>query len=172
MVPHSTFVAQPAVAFDILLKACDEALDHSVTIGVDSTTKQLSDSERFLTILSALRDASAPASFPPNLLTHVSFSVLTVASDVDMLDILECCSGMAFTHTETKMRGVMIAVITGTVQQWRDATVTGSKHWQSSIRVGFNQIHDLFVQVGLCSVWSSYEQKVQTDGTYQLIEYK
>lgn len=172
MIPHSVFVAQPAVEFDILLATCNKTLDYKVTTGIDTTARKLSDSERFLSILAAIRDPEAPAGFPPNLLTHVSFSVLTVSSDDDMMDILESCSGMSFTYAETRVRGVLVAVITGTMQQWRDAIVTGTKHQQSTIRAGFNQLHDLFVQVGLCSIWNDYEQKPQDDGTYVLLEYK
>lgn len=172
MIPRSIFIAEPAVAFDTLLTACNEALDHKVTVGVDSTAKKLSDSERFLSILAAIRDAKAPVGLPPNLLVHVSYSVLTVASEPDMIDILEACSGMPFTYAETKIRGVLISIITGTMQQWRDAVVTGTKHYQTVIRAGFNQIHDLFVQAGLCQIWNDYEQKIQDDGTYVLLEYK
>ncbi len=169
---RSTFIAQPSVAFNVLLQVCDEVLEHKVTTGVDNTAKNLSDAERFLSILAAMRDEQAPAGLPPMLLAHVSFSVLTVADEVDTLDILESCSGMAFTHTETKMRQVLVVVITGTVQQWRDAIVTGTNHKQQTVRVGFNQIHDLFVQEGLTAVWNDYEQKPQDDGTYLLLEYK
>ena len=89
-----------------------------------------------------------------------------------MMDILEACSTMAFTYAETKMRGCLVAVITGTIQQWRDAIVTGTQHSQATIRGGFNQMHDLFVQVGLYQIWSDFEQKAQDDGSYTLIEYK
>lgn len=172
MVPKSIFVAQPAVAFQVLLQACAEALGHSVTDAVDSTPKILSDSERFLSILAAMKDEQAQTGFPPNLLTHVSFSVLTIAPDVDMIDILECCSGMSFMTAETTARGVMISVTTGTVQQWRDAIVAGTNHQQPIIRKCFNDIHNLFVEVGLAAVWNKYEQKPRDDGSYKLIEYR
>lgn len=172
MIPRSIFIVRPSISFDILLKACDEALDHKVTIGIDATSKKLSDTERFLSILSAMRDSHASVEFPPSLLTHVSFSVLTVADSLDMIDILEACSGMSFTYSETKLRNTLITIITGTMQQWRDAIVTGTKHQQAVVRAGFCQIHNLFVQAGLCSVWHNYEQKPMDDGTYKLLEYK
>lgn len=172
MIPTSTFIVQPGIAFGILLKACDEVLDHKVTQGIDNTEKKLSDTERFLSILAAMRDVEAKAGLTPNLLTHVSFSVLTISSEADMMDILEACSTMGFTYAETKMRGCLVAVITGTIQQWRDAIVTGTQHSQATIRGGFNQMHDLFVQVGLYQIWSDFEQKAQDDGSYTLIEYK
>jgi hypothetical protein len=168
----SIFIVQPAVAFPALLQACSEVLDHPVTTGVDQTSKRLSDAERFLSILAAMQGAGAKVSLPPNLLTHVSFSVLTVAAEADIIDILECCSGMPFMPAETKLRGALVAVLTGTMQQWRDAVVTGSLHAQPVIRQGFNQVHDLFVRVGLSSIWNDYEQRPQDDGTYLLLEYK
>jgi len=168
----SIFIAQPNVSFDILLKACADTLDHKVTESIDNTLKQLSDSEKYLSILAAIRDANASVNLTPNLLTHITFSVLTVATDVDMMDVLEACSGMAFTHAETKMRGGLIAVITGTMQQWRDAIITGSQHSQGIIRGGFDQLHDLFIQAGLGTVWNDYESQTQSDGTYKLIEHK
>jgi hypothetical protein len=172
MIPRSIFVAQPAVAFSVLLDTCNEILDHSVTAGIDATARQFSDAERFLSILAAMREQDAPASLAPNLLTQVSFSVLTVSDGADMMDILEACSGMAFTHAETKLRSILVAVITGTVQQWRDSIVTGTQHLQPTIRHGFNQLHDLFVQAGLGTVWNDYEQKIHDDNSYTLIEYK
>lgn len=165
------FIAQPAVEFNTLLATCNEAFDHSVTTGIDSTEKNLSTSEKFISILSYMRDPNASVGLIPNLLTHVSFSVLTVADDMDILDILEACSGMAFTYAPTKHRSILMAVITGTVQQWRDAVVTGTKHQQATIRSAFNQIHNLFVEAGLYAAWNDYVQKPQDDGTYKLIEY-
>jgi len=172
MTPKSIFIAQPSIAFNELLNACDQALSHKVTSGVDNTPKKLSDTERFLSILAAIRDADAAVGLPPNLLTHVSFSVLTVATEQDMMDILEACSGMAFTFTETKARGALMSVITGTVQQWRDAVVTGTNHRHPEIRLGFNEIHQLFVEAGLTAVWSNFEYHPNGDGSYLLIEYK
>jgi hypothetical protein len=172
MLPKSIFISQPSVAFSALLGACDELLDYSVTRGIDNTSKRLSDSEKFLSILSSFKGDIPATGFPPNLLTHVSFSVLTAACEADMMDILESCSGMPFVYAETKMRSIIATVITGTMQQWRDAVVAGSNHAEHSIRSCFNQIHDLFVQVGLHSVWDDYEQQPGSDGTYGFIEYK
>lgn len=172
MIPQSTLINAPSVDFSTLINAADKVLGRSVCEGVDKTSKNLSDAERFLSILAALKDVQSPVGLPPNLLTHVSFSVLTMASDLDMMDILESCSGMPFTQTETTMRGVVLAVISGTLQQWRDAVVTGAQeHQQPNVRVGFNQIHNVFVAAGLGSCWNSYEQKPLNTG-YTLLEYK
>jgi hypothetical protein len=169
---QSMFISSPSVAFQALLQACHESLTHAVTEGINSTIKNLSDTERFLTILAAIRDPKAKPGFPPNLLNHASFSILTFAPMEDTLDLVEVCSGMPITHAPTKLRNMLMVVTTGTLSQWRDAVVTGTEHSEFSIREGFNEIHNLFVQANLNSVWNDFEQKPQSDGTYKLIEYR
>lgn len=172
MVPQSTLITAPSVEFGKLISACEQALGRSVCEGVDNTSKKLTDAERFLSILSAMKDSNSPVGLPPHLLAHVSFSVLTIAGELDMADILEVCSGMPFCYTGTKARGVVMLVITGTLTQWRDAVVSGSGANQvSSVRMGFNQIHNLFVGHGLGPIWNDYEQKPLNDG-YTLLEFK
>ena len=62
----------------------------------------------------------------PSLLTHASFSVYVAADDCDMLDILQSSAGMPFVMANTMANNVKIAVITGTLAQWRDAVTSGS----------------------------------------------
>ena len=171
MIPHSVLITQPSVNFDQLIGTCSEALDHNVSAGVDNSIKQLSDAEKYISILLAMKGVSSQVHLAPSLLSHISFSVLTAAEDVDMMDMLESCSGMAFVVTETSRRGMLLAVVTGNMQQWRDSIVTGTQHTQPTIRAGFDCIHNLFVQAGLGSVWNSYQQKQNDDNTYTLIEY-
>jgi hypothetical protein len=171
MVPQSTLVTAPSVQFGTLISICEQAMDRSVCKGVDNTSKHLSDAEKFLSILASLKDITSPVGLPPNRLTLVSFSVLTIASDLDMLDILEACSGMPFIQTETSMRGMNLSIISGTLHQWRDAVVSGSHSKQPNVRLGFNQMHNLFVGVGLGQVWNKYEQQPLDKG-YKLIEFK
>lgn len=172
MVPRSVLISKPDVDFDTLINACQQALGRSVSIAVDNTSKKLSSAERFLSILSAIKDEHAGVELSPHLLPHASFSVLTVADDLDILDMVEACSGMYVVKVETTKRGVIIAVISGTMQQWRDAVVTGSQTFQPDIvRLGFNEIHNLFVGAGLGAVWNDYQQQPLREG-YSLIEFR
>ena len=72
-----------------------------------------------------MRDKKAPAGFPANLLSHVLFSVFLVADECDFIHILERCSGMSFVAADTTLQGVMAAVVSGTLAQWRDAVAAG-----------------------------------------------
>ena len=133
--------------------------------------RELSEPEKFLSCLAALRDQKAPAGLTPNLLSHVSFSVFVVADERDMLDILERCAGMPFVTAETTVRGVTAAVVTGTLAQWRDAVAAGSVHEaEPSVRAGFNKVYGLFCGAGL-NVWGDYRTREAPDRTL-LLEYK
>jgi hypothetical protein len=159
MIPHSALVTQPSLAIEQLVLACTQLFNHKVAAGIDSSPRNLSDAEKFLAILAAMREPGAPASLPPDLLKHVTFSVLTVAEERDLVDILTICSGMSTTVAETKGRGIMAVVVTGTLDQWRDAVVTGcNQRSQFEVCSGFNQIHSLFVGAGLGAIWKGYKQ--------------
>lgn len=171
MIPRSQLITIPSVEFNTLITVGKQALGRSVCEGVDRTSKKLSDAERFLSILAAFKDLNAPVSLPGNLLAHVSFSVLMAALEYDVLTILEVCAGMPFTQTETVSPGISLAVISGTLLQWRDAVVVGCNHQSDEVRLGFNQLHSLFVEASLGAVWNDFEQR-QVDEGYILIEYR
>ena len=126
MNPEVLLITTPAVNFRAFLGACLQVLGYSPARSADASPRELSEPEKFLSCLAALRDQKAPAGLAPNLLSHVSFSVFVVADERDMLDILERCAGMPFVTAETTVRGVTAAVVTGTLAQWRDAVAAGS----------------------------------------------
>ena len=58
------------------------ALGYSPAAASDSCSRQLSDAERFVSLLAAVRDSEASCGFIDSLLSHVSFSILLAASEV------------------------------------------------------------------------------------------
>lgn len=144
-------------------------MDHNVAEAVDASVKQLSDSEQFLSILASIRAPGSPTGLPSDLMPHVKFSVLTVADEQDMLDILQICSGMNIVIGETKSRHVLVTVMSGTLNQWRDSVVLGCGENQNpDLRTWMNQVHGLFVNAGLGDVWHCYNRKEVGDDTFLL----
>lgn len=165
--PRPFLITRPAVDFGTFLGLTNQALGYSLATASDSTRRELSDSERFLSCLAAMKDADAPVGLLPKLYRHVCFSMLVIAEEADLLDILEAC-GSAFVVSNTIARGVQIAVVTGTLDSWRDAVVTGSSpSVQTPVRDCFNKIHGLFVAEGL-NVWSDYKSRTAPDQTFYL----
>ena len=171
MQPKVLLVTTPSVDFRAFLGACVQVLGYSPATAADASPRDLSEPEKFLSCLASLRDQQAPAGLTPNLLSHVSVSAVGGADERDMLDILERCAGMPFVTAETLARGVLAAVITGTLSQWRDAVAAGSvREAEPSVRAGFNKVYGLFCGVGL-NVWSDYRAREAPDCTL-LLEYK
>ena len=169
--PEVLLISAPSVDFDTFTGACQETMGYSPLRAADSPGRDLSEAEKFLGCLATFRAQQVPASLPPNLLSHVSFSVFVVAGEEDMFDILERCAGMAFVSTEMKERRMFAFVISGTLAQWRDAVAAGSvREAKLSVRAGFQKVYDLFCDMNV-NVWGDYNASKAPDGTL-LLEYK
>jgi hypothetical protein len=165
--PEVQLVTTPTVNFPSFLATSDTILGYSPARAADASRRDLSGPEKFLSCLAAFKDQNARVGPTPNakFLSHVSFSAFVVAEERDMRDILECCSGMSFVTTDTLISGVLAAVITGTLAQWRDAVAAGFVHEaEQTVRAGFHKIYGLFLGMNL-NVWSDYDIRDATDGT-------
>lgn len=159
MTPNAVLIQQPSIDFTKFLGLSHQALGRSPAKAVDGSRAKHSDAERFLSCLAALRDPNAPIGLSPNLLTHVSFSVFIAADERDLIDILEAAAGMPFVQAETQIQYAHIAIVTGTLAQWRDAVRSGaSTQAEPNVRLCFNKIMGLFEQAGL-NVWTDMVKK-------------
>ena len=168
MKSSAILVNRPCIDFKTFLGLSIHALGYNPAKKADDCKRDVSDTERFLSCLAAIRDQKNPAGLVPNLLTHVSFSVFLACEDRDMIDVLQCAAGMSFVVADTVLRGAQVAVITGTLAQWRDAVCNGCKAGAGpEVRNCFNQIHTLFSDSGL-DVWTDFRLRTTPDATYYL----
>ena len=171
MTPSAILVQQPSIDFPTFLLHTEQALGYSPGTASDASPLQLHDAEKFMSCLAGMKDQGAPVGLPPHLLTHVSFSMLVCAEDRDMQDALEYCSGLPFTVADTVARGVQIAVITGSLAQWRDAVISGCQFAvEPTVRALFNHVLSLFESVNL-NVWKDCERK-QSGQTFLLEDHR
>jgi len=172
MNPSAVLIAQPAIDFRTFIGLTHKVMGRSPAEASDATRRELSDAEKFLSCLASLRDAKAGVGLSPHLLAHVSFSAFIGSDDRDMLDILQCCAGLPFVTAETSVRGMQIAVVTGTLAQWKDAVVSGCRRDVSPpVRHCFNKLYGLFTGVGL-NVWADFSTRTTSDQTFLLLEDK
>jgi len=168
MLPAVIIIQRPTVDMAAFIGISHKVLGRSPAAAIDACPRKMSEAERFLSCLAALRDPEARAGLQPNLLAHTTFSLFMVADERDLLDIIECAAGMPVVFTETLGRGVMAAVFTGTLNQWRDAVKAGSNpDAEHTIRHCFNQIYGLFYNEGL-NVWSEFKQRPGPEQTFYL----
>ena len=168
MTPECVLIQRPDVDFGAFLSLSRDALGYSPADASDGTARELSDAERFLSCLAAMRDEKAPVRLAPALLNHVSFSVMIVADERDALDIFQA-AGMPFVVVETVRRGILLAVMTGTLAQWRDAVMHGTSLDQEiNVRACYCKLMVLFEQAGLGHVWDRYTRKASPDRLFYL----
>ncbi len=172
MNPSAILISAPSIDFRTFIGLSHQALGRSLAASSDACRRELSDAERFLSCLAAMRDEKAPVGLSPHLLQHVSFSAFIAADERDMLAILQLCAGLPFVAVETIVRGVQAAVVTGTLSQWKDAVVSGCrKEVATPVRHCFNKLHGLFIAAGL-HVWQDFTPRGTSDQTFLLLEDK
>lgn len=167
MTPEVVLIQQPAIDFATFLGLSHEALGYSPARACDASHRQLSDAERFLSCLAAVRDSKAPAGLSPSLLRHVSFSVLVAADERDLVDILQAAAGMPFVTTSTIRPRVQLAVVTGTLAQWRDAVVSGTAA-EGAVRACYCKALLVFERAGLSHVWHDFHKRTTPDKLFLL----
>jgi hypothetical protein len=167
---ETVLITTPAIDFTTLLSLSHHALGYNIAGAADASHRKLADAEKFLSCLASLKEQDAEIT--PSLLSHVSFSVLVIADERDLLDILERTSGMSFVRGETTAPGVNLAVLTGTLAQWRDAVAAGTNDASPpTVRTCYSKILLLFDRAGLTSVWSNFERTTAPDRSGFLLEY-
>jgi hypothetical protein len=168
MKADARLISSPTFDFNTFLGLASNMLGYSLSQSSDASHKKLSDTEKFLSCLAALRDPNAPAGLPSGLLSHASFSALVAAEEEDMLDILQCCSGMSFIQVETETCHVRLAVITGTLAQWKEAIKMGNAPVVvPSARACFNKLYSLFELASL-NIWTDSQPQSDRDQTFYL----
>ena len=167
MTPSIALIQKPVADFKTFLTLCQQALGYSVSEGVDKSLIERAEPDRFISCLAAMQDRKAKPGLAPHLLSHVSFSVLVAADEETMLAMLEVAE-MPFVVTNTLLRGVQLAVVSGTLSQWHAAVKLGSTYaCQPSVRAGFNRVMEVFKEAGL-DVWKECASRPLPDGTLLL----
>lgn len=167
---EAVLISSSVPDFNSFLSAAYQALDRNVASAADASYRELKDTEKFLYCLAGLREDSSEV-ITADLLSHVTFSILVIANEYDFLHILERTLGMPFVVTETTASGVDVAVLTGTLAQWKLAVASGtSKNAPPIIRNCFSKILLLFDRAGLTSVWQDDDRTTARDRSGLLLE--
>ena len=164
MIPNVALITKPAINFETFLGLSEQALGYSPSRTVDSSPIDYSDVDKYLSCLATLCGENE---ILPNLLAHVSFSVIVCADDRDVLDILRLAN-TAFVTVDTRVRGIQLVVMSGTLQQWKDAVKSGSsQRVEFNVRAFFNRVMAAFKDVGV-DVWKDFNCRQLNDNTLLL----
>lgn len=172
MQPDAVLINVPSIDFNTFLTLSQKALGYSPARQADSSGKRMTDAEKFLWCLDSFRDEDQKG-IALHLLGHVSFSVFICAEERDMIEIYDCASGMQMASADTLVSGVKIAVLTGTLAQWRDAVTSGaSQQAAPMVRACYSKILLLFDKAGLSGVWNDFSRRASPDRIGLFLEDK
>lgn len=164
MTGHCLLIQTPAIDFNNFLAAGNQITGLTLSAESDASSRELSDTERFLSCLKAFgRDSE-------QLLMQVSFSMLVVADERDLRDVLEYCC-MPFVTCETISRGIDAAVIHGTLSSWKVSIIVGMQpKIEPNVRALFAKMLMCFEQADLGAIWKDCKRKDAPVGYY--LEHK
>lgn len=171
MAVEAVLVTTPAIDFGTLLNLAHDALGYNLASAADASHRKLVDAEKFLFCLAALKEEDS--AITPKLLAHVFFSVLVIADERDLMDILEQTCEMSFVRAETTVPNVNLAVLSGTLAKWKEAVLSGTNEAApATVRTCYSKILLLFDRAGLSAVWNNFERRTAPDRSGYLLEYK
>lgn len=163
-------IQKPSIDFNAFLTVASQVLGYNPAAASDKSSKKMTDSERLILCLQALKNPDA-LKFRDYFLKHINLSVMVLALEADLLEVMEICATMPLVSTTTLRRDVGLVILTGTVKQWREAVAIGcSKDVSLTIGVLFTDIYQVLVKDGYGFVWNSYSVKNHNHGQL-LLEY-
>lgn len=161
-------ITTPAIDFNMFLSLTHEALGYNIAGEADASHRKMVDTEKFLSCLAVLKDRAGEIT--SDLLSHVSFTVLVVTDARHLFGILDVASGMSFVRAMTAPNAE-IAVISGTLRQWRNAVASGTKETAPpTVRACYSKILLLFDRAGLTFVWNNFDRRMALDHSGYILE--
>lgn len=149
-------IQKPSIDFNAFLSVASQVLGYNPAAASDKSSKKMTDSERLILCLQSMKNPEA-LKFRDYFLEHINLSVMVLALEADLLEVMEICSAMPLVSTTTLRRDVGLAILTGTVRQWREAVVVGcSKDISMTVGILFTATYQAFVKDGFGFVWNQY----------------
>lgn len=161
-------ISSTIIDWKIFLQVAKQSIGRSVTAGLDSIGQPIGDVSSYIVALgefdcedsnptTTLKEAGA-------LLRHVSLGFLVLNTyDSFLLEI-------ATTSDIKILKQERCAVITGNLEEWRNAIINGCDERVSyDTRLFYDKCLLYFDRVGLGHIWSKFQKEKIPDGTFRLV---
>jgi len=166
-------------AWTEFLKDAADLCGHSPIHGIDSYSYKLSNYARLISVLGEFRsgekcDPKQTLYSAGDLLSHLHFGFLIDGSANLIYQIMEL-TDLKIISTRSKEKNGRVAVVSGTLKQWRDAIINilnadKSVKRNQDLRWAFSQCLDFFFRLGLQDIWHNYRQQSHKNQIYLLEE--
>jgi hypothetical protein len=163
MKPYVIPILLPNIAWTKFLKDVAEFSGHSPTSNIDNCKIKLPDFSKYVVALDEMRngvgDALDVLRNENTPLNHLFFSFLVSCSKEAVFNIIEASN-------LNIVLGNNVAVVSGTLLEWRDATT--NYYSEEQARQVINKCLSFFSRIGLGHVWDEYRRKAVDKETFLL----
>jgi hypothetical protein len=145
-------ISRQSVDFKTLLSTVFELTGKKISDHSDQSTFDMSPDVKLSTCLASLVGLS-PSELSPTVNAHLTFTAIAVMELEDMNDILSMSANLKWLGANTNKRNVMVGLLTGNLNDWRDAVDTGFKS-QRTIEF-YQTVKQEFNLAGYAKLWST-----------------
>lgn len=156
-----SIVSKPNIDWHTFLKVTFEGTGQKLAAFADGSNRPFTEDQKLASCLSTLVSQD-PASMLPMVQMHLQFSGLLVCDEMDLIDVLQASGKLAYLGAPASKRGVAIALLSGTLGEWRDAVISGLR--QPTTQPIFETIYHAFISVGYSTVWAGYREVTPVGG--------
>jgi len=149
-------ITRQSIDFRTLLSTVFELTGKKISDYADQSTFDMSPDVKLASCLSSLVDLS-PSELTPSVNAHLTFTAVAVIELEDMNDILSMSAGLKWLGANTSKRNVMMGLLTGSLNDWRDAVETGLK--KQTTNSFYNAVKDEFSLAGYSKLFNSTPSK-------------
>lgn len=174
MTPEVKLISKPSIDLPQFLHVANQAIGYDPARAIDSTSRSLSDYEKFISAISCFHDdanikrpVSEVVADSASICSHLNFSMLFAADRETIFKSMER-SGLAHTVADN-LTGAQLAIVSGTLQQWKTATLECCTQDASyNLRLLYDKVLVIFESNGLKLVWNNIRKKSMKDQTFYL----
>lgn len=165
-------ISQTEINWAEYLGTLNDALNRSPTATIDSQSLEMNFS--LSNYLSTLKEIMKPGSDPfrdaSSLLDHVHVSFIVITTKETMLQLITE-TRLNFTTTETKHNDYYLAVVSGTLSQWRTAVLNCCAEFvNTDIRQFGTMVLNVFEQTKIRQFLDGLTRVPMADGTVRLLK--
>lgn len=160
---------QPVINWTEFVKAAKLVLGYDPS-NIEAT-RPLSDFAKFLAILGKFKDQDKSDSLEnlraaDSILNHLQFGFLVACTQSCLFELMQSSTLSVTTSAEAE-KGTL-ALVSGTLKQWRDVTIELDENASSDVRLLVDKVLVYFERLGLYELWSNYRKKPLQDSTFLL----
>lgn len=162
-------IVQPQIDWTAYLMTAQKVLGVSISMDFDRAKIQPS-ALAFVVSANTLNQQTPASDIDVPATRHLSYAFLLIALSDSYHDLIEETS-LNLTSSETARPGFRIAIVSGNLEQWKQAVVSCSNSENPDVRVFADKIRQYFESIRLGGLWTHYTKTKSKDQTLKL-EYK